>query len=174
MAFVRPGQFLVTINELFNSLDNKIPIDAAYPDFRKAFDSVPHKRLLSKLYGYGVRGQTLQWIISFLSNRSQYVNVNNILSDKVDVTSEVPQRSVTGPSLFIYLIWLHDVTSCLIKIFADDTKAYTTIQSKEDQVKLQYSIDKLVEWTDKWLLRLKSDTRKILLLGKNNQKYKST
>ena len=167
------SQLLVTINEWFTSLDDKIPVDAAYLDFRKAFDSVPHKRLLAKLYGYGVRGKALQWITSFLKNRSQYVNVNNNLSKKVDVTSGVPQGSVLGPSLFIYFINdLPDVTSCLIKIFADDTKAYLPIRSTEDQEKLQFSIDKLVEWTDKWLIKFNSDKCKILHLGKNNPKYK--
>ena len=167
------SQLLVTINEWFTSLDDKIPVDAAYLDFRKAFDSVPHKRLLSKLYGYGVRGKALKWITSFLSNRSQYVNVNNNCSDKVNVTSGVPQGSVLGPSLFIYFINdLPDVVTCLIKIFADDTKAYMPIRSRADQQKLQYSIDKLVEWTDKWLIRFNSDKCKILHLGKNNPKYK--
>ena len=61
---------------------------------------------------------------------------------------------------------------CLINIFADDTKAYMPIKSKEDQETLQYSINKLVEWTDKWLLKFNSDKCKILHLGKNNPKYK--
>lgn len=165
------SQLLVTINEWFNSLDNKV--DAAYLDFRKAFDSVPHKRLPTKLYGYGVRGKVLQWITNFLLNRTQYVNVNNNFSDKVAVTSGVPQGSVLGPSLFIYFINdLPDATTCLIKIFADDTKAYMPIRSKEDQEKLQYSIDRLVEWTDKWLIKFNSEKCKILYLGSNNPKYK--
>lgn len=167
------SQLLVTINEWFSSLDDKIPVDAAYLDFRKAFDSVPHKRLISKLYGYGVRGQVLQWIKSFLADRTQYVNVNNNFSNKVPVTSGVPQGSVLGPSLFIYFINdLPDTTTCLIKIFADDTKAYSQINSKADQEKLQYSINKLVEWTDKWLIRFNSDKCKILHLGAKNPKYK--
>ena len=66
---------------------------------------------------------------------------------------------------------LSDVTSCLINIVADNTKNYTTIQSKEDQEKLQYSIDRLVEWTNKWLIKYNSDKCKILHLGKN---YPST
>ena len=167
------SQLLVTINEWFNCIDKKIPVDAAYLDFRKAFDSVPHKRLISKLYGYGVRGKVLNWISDFLSERTQYVNVNNNPSCKVPVTSGVPQGSVLGPCLFIYYINdLPDATKCLIKIFADDTKAYLPVQSNDDHDMLQYSINKLVEWTDKWLLKFNSDKCNILYLGKNNPKHK--
>ena len=72
-------QLLVTINDWMFSLDNKIPVDAAYLDFSKAFDSVPHQRLLHKLNSYGVRGKILDWVESFLSNRTQYVSINDNL-----------------------------------------------------------------------------------------------
>ena len=100
-------------------------MDAIYLDFRKAFDTVPHKRLLSKLWGYGVRGQVLKWVEDFLSDRYQYVSVNDKTSQKIPVTSGVPQGSVLGPVLFIYFINdLPDVIQCVSRIFADDTKAY--------------------------------------------------
>lgn len=162
-------------DEWFQSLDNKIPVDAAYLDFRKAFDSVPHKRLAAKLHGYGVKGNILEWIINFLQDRTQYVNVNGQSSDKVPVTSGVPQGSVLGPTLFIYFINdLPDGAESFIKIFADDTKAYSPINSHEDQQKLQRTINKLVEWTDKWLLKFKRDKCKILHLGKTNPKHEYT
>ena len=167
------SQLIVTLNEWFTYLDNKVPIDAAYLDFRKAFDSVPHQRLIYKLKCYGIRGKVLEWITSFLSNRSQYVNVNNNFSDKTPVTSGVPQGSVLGPCLFIYYINdLPELIKCLIKIFADDTKAYQAIKSLSDNELLQWSINKLVEWTDKWLLKFNSNKCKILHLGKNNPKHK--
>ena len=135
----------MTINEWFESLDNNIPVDAAYLDFRKAFDSVPHQRLITKLHGYGVRGPVLNWVRSFLSSRSQYVNVNNSTSKSVPVTSGVPQGSVLGPSLFVYFINdLPDVSQSSLKIFADDTKVYTPINSDEDRDNLQESINQLV------------------------------
>ena len=169
------SQLLVTINEWFSYLDNKIPVDAAYLDFRKAFDTVPHKRLLSKLHGYGVRENTLRWVEDFLNQRTQYVRVNSDKSETVPVTSGVPQGSVLGPTLFIYFINdLPDEAESFIKIFADDTKAYTSINTEEDQKRLQRTINNMVEWTEKWLLKFNSEKCKILHLGKNNPKYKYT
>ena len=54
-------------------LDDKCPVDVVYLDFQKAFDSVPHKYLLSKLYGYGIQGNLLSWIEAFLIGRKQKV-----------------------------------------------------------------------------------------------------
>ena len=97
-------QLLVTINELMGCLDKHVPVDAAYLDIKKAFDSVPHRRLLSKLSGYGISGHLLSWIEDFLSDRMQYVTVNGVSSEKVTVTSGAPQGSVLGPTRFIYYI----------------------------------------------------------------------
>ena len=75
-------QLLSTLFDWFQSLDGGIPVDAVYLDFRKAFDTVPHKRLLGKLHGYGVRGQVLEWVDDFLSDREQYVPVNEKCSER--------------------------------------------------------------------------------------------
>ena len=169
------SQLLVTIDEWLTYMDKKIPVDVAYLDFRKAFDSVPHKRLISKLQGYGVRGNVLQWIKDFLTNRYQHVKINDSSSNKVPVTSGVPQGSVLGPSLFIYFI--NDLPNCaksLIKIFADDTKNYSPITSIEDRDQLQSSINQLVKWSELWLVRFNSDKCKIMHLGKNNPHYDYT
>ena len=165
-------QLLVTLNEWLYNLDNDIQTDAAYMDFRKAFDSVPHKRLISKLKAYKIDGQILNWIISFLSDRTQYVKINNDCSSKLNVTSGVPQGSVLGPTLFIYFI--NDLPNVVndtpIKIFADDTKLYHGIQDENNVKKLQDSIDAMFEWTQKWLLQFNKEKCKILHLGNKNQK----
>ena len=146
-------QLLATINDWMVSLDSKTPVDAVYLDFSKAFDSVPHKRLLYKLHNYGIRGKLLEWIEDFLTDRTQYVSVNNKNSNLIKVTSGVPQGSVLGPALFIYLINdLPTQTDCKLKIFADDSKIYQNIVSPEDQAKLQVGIDALVEWSRRWLM----------------------
>ena len=168
-------QLLNTINDWFSYLDKNIPVDAVYLDFRKAFDTVPHERLLNKLHGYGVRGQLLDWIRDFLKDRSQYVTINDKSSSKIPVTSGVPQGSVLGPTLFIYFINdLPSLITIFIKIFADDTKAYLPILSNADRIILQKTIDDMVHWSKIWQLHFNGSKCKVLHLGKNNPCYKYT
>ena len=82
-------------------MENGISLDEVYLDFRKAFDSVPHRRLLSKVQSYGVSGKLLSWIEAFLSGRCQQVAIGECLSSMVNVASGVPQGSVLGPLLFL-------------------------------------------------------------------------
>ena len=80
-----------------------------------------------------MRGNLLNWIKDFLSDRTQYVSVNGNCSNKVKVTSGVPQGSVLGPTLFIYYIndMPNEVKSHM-NIFADDTKVYSAIKDEDD------------------------------------------
>ena len=140
-------------------------------DFKKAFDSVPHERLIYKLSKYGVAGNLLLWIKDFLTDRKQYVKLNNSKSKSIDVTSGVPQGSVLGPMLFIYFINdLPEVCSVTTKIFADDTKAYTSIKNEQDHLNLQNTIDSMHSWTEDWQLKFNETKCKILHLGENNPK----
>ena len=158
-------QLLVTINDWFLNLDKNIPVDSVYLDFSKAFDCVPHRRLMSKLYAYGIRGQIFNWIQDFLSDRYQYVSINNCNSDMLNVTSGVPQGSVLGPTLFVYFINdLPKVAQNIVKIFADDTKLYSKIKSEEDCLNLQDDINTLVKWSEKWMMKFNSDKCKMLHL----------
>ena len=163
-------QLIVTLNDWLQNLDDNIDVDAAYMDFRKAFDTVPHQRLLSKLKQYNVNGPILNWINSFLSDRSQFVKINNSVSDPLKVTSGVPQGSVLGPTLFIYFIndLPNVVNNSNVKIFADDTKVYNKIDNSDNVKHLQNAIDELYLWTQKWLLMFNKEKCKILHLGKNN------
>ena len=144
-------QLLATLSNWLKNLDENIPVDAIYLDFQKAFDTVPHKRLIHKLPGYGIEDNVLNWIKDFLSDRTQYVTVNNHSSPKVPVSSGVPQGSVLGPSLFVYFINdLPDFCETLLNIFADDTKTYQAIKAQSDCCKLQRTINALNGWSNKW------------------------
>ena len=167
------SQLLITTQEWQKNLDEGIPTDVAYMDFKKAFDAVPHTRLLGKLDSYGIKGKLLMWIKNFLSDRTQHVKINGAKSSERKVTSGVPQGSVLGPMLFIYFINdLPEVTTVTTKIFADDTKAYTAIKNDQDQANLQTTIDNMYRWTVQWQLKFNETKCKILHLGDNNQKRK--
>ena len=107
-----------------------------------------------------------------MSDRYQYVKINNSTSNKIPVTSGVPQGSVLGPTLFIYFINdLPSVTEALMKIFADDTKAHNEVIKDEDRKFLQNAIDDMYLWTLEWLLGFNEDKCNILHLGKNNPQF---
>ena len=115
-------------------------------DFSKAFDTVPHKRLLSKLQLYGITGPVHQWISAFLSGRKQCVVVDGSRSNEEDVLSGVPQGTVLGPLLF--LLHINDLPSVVhpdscSPLFADDCLLYRVINSVQDQLQLQQDLRNL-------------------------------
>ena len=118
------------LEDIIENLDNGKDIDVIYLDFCKAFDTVPHRRLLKKSWAYGIRGQIHQWITEFLSNRIQKVTVEGKESVTAKITSGIPQGSVLGPILF--LVFINDLPSviqALKKLFADDAILYQVVTS---------------------------------------------
>ena len=106
-------------------------VDAIYLDFAKAFDSVPHQRLLLKLESYGITSCVLTWIKDFLVGRGQQVCVNGTQTDWSAVTSGVPQGSVLGPVLFVVFIKeLPDVVNSTCQMYADDTKVFAEVEKE--------------------------------------------
>ena len=103
-----------------------------YLDFGKAFNAVPHKRLLRKLCSYGISGKLLLWIEAFLTGRKKKVVINGSFSDLVSVKSGVPQGFVLGPLLF--LLYVNDIPStvdCTAKMFADDSEIYQNVAGQQ-------------------------------------------
>ena len=128
-------------------------IDTVYLDFTKAFDKVPHSRLISKLNSIGINTDTLYWIHSFLSDRMQQVCINGTNSTWKPVTSVIPQGSVLGPILFV--LYINELPSNILSdvyVFADDTNIFKFIKKKTDDHEiLQNDVDTLSVWSDKWL-----------------------
>jgi len=86
------------------ALDDGYGLDIIYLDYRKAFDSVPHKRLIEKLKTYGITGCLREWIESFLTSRKMKVGIRGTFSEEIEVISGVPQGSVLGPLLFLLFV----------------------------------------------------------------------
>ena len=137
-----------------------------YLDFRKAFDSVPHKRLIKKLEGYGINGSLLTWLKNFLNQRQQRVVINGNTSKWSEVLSGIPQGSILGPVLFIlYINDLPGVVGSVCKLFADDCKLYKNIKSEADQRELQEDINRLCKWSKDWLLGFNIKKCKVVSFG---------
>ena len=111
-------------------------------DFTKAFDNVPHKRLIHKLNYYGTSASIATWIDTFLIGRTQQVVVNGATSSSTIVTSGAPQGTVLGPLLF--LLYINDLPDNLsTRLFADDCILYTPIRTQNDSSLLQNDLLKL-------------------------------
>ena len=118
-------------------MDDGSPVDVIYLDFQKAFDKVPHQRLILKLKSHGMGNSIINWIEQWLTDRRHRVVVDGEVSNWKSVLSGVPQGSVLGPILF--LVYINDleegVTGNILK-FADDTKLFTKTKEIGDKKNL--------------------------------------
>ena len=152
------SQLLLTTHDLLRSLDNNIQTDIIIMDFSKAFDTVPHNRLLYKLTKYGITGNLHTWISNFLTKRKQRVVVDGEHSDWTNVRSGVPQGTVLGPLLF--LLYINDLPhgiSSTVRLFTDDCVMYHTIKTDSDAQTLQHDLDTLTKWQDNWQMTFNTD-----------------
>ena len=162
-------QLLHVFEKWTELIDQGSNIGVAYMDFMKAFDKVPHGRLMKKIESYGISGETLSWIREFLHERRQKVVINGESSSWNDVTSGVPQGSVLGPVLFVLFINdFPDTIQSSLYLFADDTKVFNPLISSYDANKFQQDLVELHLWTEKWLLSFHPDKYVLMLLGKNH------
>ena len=147
-------QLLNVMDEWESVLAEGGQIDVVYMDFQKAFDTVPHRRLLGKLESYGIRSKTKRWIASFLGDTRQRVMVNGTASEWRPVTSGIPQGSVLGPGLFVaYINDLPKNVTSGVRLFADDTKISRQIRKENDAREVQDDLHSLQGWSDMWLLK---------------------
>jgi ribonuclease P/MRP protein subunit RPP40 len=148
---------------------HNIPVDILYLDYQKAFDCVPHKRLIQQVRSFGITGPALNWIAAFLSGRKQKVRVNGSESSWAPVLSGIPQGSILGPILFS--LFVNDIpgqVKSLISMFADDTKIYTALSADDSMFQLQEDLWILEDWANRMLMKFHPLKCKILHLGKNN------
>lgn len=161
-------QLINTIEAIATSLEKQKQVDLLVLDFSKAFDSVPHKRLLLKLERSGVRNLTseqfsqklLSWFEDWLCSRTQEVVLDGKESEKAHVLSGVPQGTVLGPLCF--LIYINDLGNNLspettLNLFADDSLLFRIIEDKNDTKALQSDLESLLSWSSKWQMNFHPD-----------------
>ena len=147
--------------------------DVIFLDLSKAFDRVPHERLLLKLNRHGIDGPLLLWLRNFLKNRQQRVTIRETYSSWSPVTSGVPQGTTLGPTLFLLNVNdISNVVTSFIKMFADDTKIYREINNAEDTLALQSDLDFLENWTRSWKVKFNPQKCEVMRITHKQDKSK--
>ena len=157
---------------IYDNLDSGNLVFSIFLDFRKAFDSVNHHILLSKLEAYGIRGQAVDWFRSYLSNRKQYVFVNNSKSHLKSIECGVPQGSILGPLLF--LIFINDISqasnSFKYILYADDSTLSSCL--REDELEkatetINNELGKVYKWLTANKISINRKKTKFMVLSYN-------
>ena len=166
------SQILITLDDLYCSFDKRNQVDVGVLDFSRAFDTVPHMRLMSKLSSLGIVGPIQKWIQAFLTGRTMSVVVDGEESESAGVLSGVPQGTVLGPLLF--LIYINDMPNVIssdtyIRLFADDCLIYRDISSLDDQVILQRDLVALQGWAERWGMRFNPSKCNILHIHRGDR-----
>ena len=137
------------IEQIRWNLNHGIYSCGVFVDLEKAFDTVNHNILLSKLEHYGIRDNAFKWIKSYLSERTQFVKLNGVCSENQQICCGVPQGSILGPLLFI--IYINDMHNSIkistVHHFADDTNLlFSSKNIKEIKKTLNNDLKLLYEW----------------------------
>ena len=157
------------MNQMTNSLNKKHSTVAIFCDLQKAFDTVDYNILLSKLDAVGVRGNELLWFKNYLSDRKQFVSIENVNSSLLDIILGVPQGSILGPLLF--LIYINDIqfySNLDNSLFADDTtllKSHENLETLANIVNSEFQ--KIVTFFRSHKLSLHPEKTKFMLFTNN-------
>ena len=170
---------LEALNIWSEALSHGLPVDVIYLDFEKAFDKVPHERLILQLERFGVKGNILRWFRDYLTSRFQRVRVNGELSSRAPVLSGVPQGSVLGPALFlIYVADIPEVVKNFVSLYADDSKLYNYLldstEHENTETSIQNDINILCEWSERMQMSFNIEKCHSLHLGKRNNSHTYT
>ena len=147
-------------------------VDGVYLDLKKAFDTVPHKRLLWKIaHSGGVGGKLLNWMEDYLTDREMRTVIRNERSSWLKVTSGVPQGSVLGPVMFgVYVNDMVEGIDSYINLFADDAKVMRRVKDEDDCRKLQEDLGKIDEWSKIWKMNFNLGKCKVMEFGKSSKR----
>ena len=156
------------VDKTAHAIDNHSHLIGIFLDFSKAFDTINHEILLSKLTHYGIRGIALEWFRNYLQKRKQYVSLNGHCSVMKEITCGVPQGSILGPLLFIiYINDFHrssDILSFIL--FADDSNVFLSNKNPHTLVQIINSeLTKLTQWIRANKLSLNLQKTKYMLFS---------
>ena len=155
---------LYLISEIYESFEHprNLEVRAVFLDISKAFDKVWHDGLVHKLKQNGIRGNLLNFFVSYLSHRQQRVGINSSYSEYSEIESGVPQGSVLGPLLF--LIYINDLEHNLksnVKFYADDTMLYSIVTDPVKSAEnLNHDLDLIQKWAYQWKMEFNPDPLK--------------
>ena len=165
---------LLTVSrDWHQSLTSHQQVAAVFFDIRKAFDSVPHDKLLASLSNIGISGSLLKWFANYLSDRHQQVVLDGSASSYTRVTSGVPQGSILGPLL--YIIFMNSICQLPLSsgskliLYADDILLYKPINSTNDSKFLQEDVDTILDWIHVHGLTPNNSKTKLLCISRSRQ-----
>ena len=155
---------------VYNNLDQSNTVISIFMDFSKAFDCLDHRLLLKKLYHFGIRGIPFQWFQSYLSNRNQYVSVNNNRSSTQPISHGVPQGSCLGPLLFLLFINDFPDVNPFFKysLFADDstlTCKFNNMSEASIKQKLEHELESIYNWLKMNKIKINYEKSKFIMFS---------
>ena len=168
-------QMVPFVESLAVTLNESSRADIIYFDFAKAFDTVSHDIILHKLkYHYKIDGILLNFLKSYLQDRTQRVVIGGSFSESMKVSSGVPQGSIIGPTLFI--MFINDMISKVstgtnIVLYADDTKIWRRVESWRDHEQLQEDITSLYKWSIHNKMVFHPNKCKVLVVTRQHIQY---
>ena len=170
-----------TQNDHLHSLDRKKGVLAVLLDMSAAFDTVNHSMLISQLRSISIQGTALEWLESYMSNRTQTVCIGGHNSQRTLIESGITQGSVLGPILFsIYTVPLGAIFrkhNLQYHLYADDTQLYVDLSGTRDGeatdavVRIERCIEEARQWMSDHNLLLNDNNTEAIIITAPNRKY---